>query len=61
MQEKDPVCGMVVDSSTPYKSLYKGTVYYFCGLHCKRAFDENPKIYLERGPTGMPGMQFNEF
>jgi len=44
MQEKDLVGGMVVDSSTPYKSVYKGTVYYFCGLHCKKEFDEKSKV-----------------
>lgn len=51
----DPVCGMEVDTSrTPYKTLYKGVVYYFCSHHCRKAFEENPEYYLRYGPRGMP-------
>ncbi|MFP3045052.1 MAG: YHS domain-containing protein [Thermocladium sp.] len=46
MQIKDPVCGMDVDSSTQYKSLFKGQVYYFCSRECKRKFDASPEKYL---------------
>ncbi|MFP3177641.1 MAG: YHS domain-containing protein [Thermocladium sp.] len=45
MQIKDPVCGMDVDSSTQYKSLFKGQVY-FCSRECKRKFDASPEKYL---------------
>jgi YHS domain-containing protein len=46
---------MEVDTSrTPYKTLYKGTVYYFCSHHCRKAFEENPEYYLRYGPRGMP-------
>ena len=52
---KDPVCGMEVDPSrTQYKVVYKGEVYYFCSLHCKKAFEKDPEYYLKHGPKGMP-------
>ena len=44
---KDPVCGMDVDEKTAAAtSEYKGKVYYFCALGCKRAFDADPEKYL---------------
>ncbi len=51
----DPVCGMQVPVTTPYKTLYKGRVYYFCSEQCKVAFERNPEYYLTHGPVGMPG------
>ena len=49
----DPVCGMKVDSEkAKYKAVYKGKVYYFCSLYCKKAFEENPEYYLVHGPSG---------
>jgi len=54
----DPVCGMEVDPSTAAaKTVYKGTIYYFCSPMCKKAFEERPDYYLEHGPQGMPGME----
>ncbi len=51
----DPVCGMEVDKSTPYKTIYKGKVYYFCSRECLVEFRRRPDYYLEHGPQGMPG------
>ena len=52
---KDPVCGMEVDPGrTQFKVVYKGTIYYFCSLHCKKEFMKNPDYYLKHGPKGMP-------
>lgn len=51
----DPVCGMEVDESTPYKTMYKGKVYYFCSEGCLKAFRRDPEKYLREGPKGMPG------
>jgi YHS domain-containing protein len=46
---------MEVDTEkTPYRSVYKGSVYYFCSQHCKKAFEKNPEFYLKHGPVGMP-------
>ena len=51
----DPVCGMEVDPGTAkYKTVYKGTIYYFCSHHCKVEFEKRPDYYLEHGPQGMP-------
>ncbi|MMZ70112.1 YHS domain protein [compost metagenome] len=51
----DPVCGMSVEESTPYKTIYKGKVYYFCSRMCMEEFKKRPDYYLEKGPQGMPG------
>jgi YHS domain-containing protein len=47
MMAKDFVCGMDVDEKTAqYTTTYNGTIYYFCALGCKKAFDENPEKYV---------------
>ncbi|MCL6430860.1 MAG: YHS domain-containing protein [Anaerolineae bacterium] len=44
----DPVCGVeVVPEETKYKSVYEGQTYYFSSAECKRAFDEDPDLYVE--------------
>jgi len=54
MMVVDPVCGMKIESEkAKYKTVYKGKLYYFCSLQCKRAFEENPEYYLTQGPKGM--------
>lgn len=51
----DPVCGMQVESEeTPYKTVYRGRVHYFCSARCRRAFEADPELYLREGPKGMP-------
>jgi len=50
----DPVCGMEVDETSSYKTMYKGKVYYFCCINCKKAFEKDPEKYLREGPKGMP-------
>ena len=45
---------MEVEESTPYKTMYKGKVYYFCSHHCLKAFQRDPEKYLREGPKGMP-------
>src|SRR5215218_9942287 len=44
---RDPVCGMTVDRTTPFRSEWRGQTYYFCGEGCKRRFDEEPEAYLD--------------
>ena len=52
---KDPVCGMDVDEkSAQHKSDYQGQTYYFCAAGCKRAFESDPKKYLD--PSYKPSM-----
>jgi Cu+-exporting ATPase len=44
---KDLVCGMTIDPATAAgTSEYKGQMYYFCALSCKKSFDEDPEKYL---------------
>ncbi|MEM2130667.1 MAG: YHS domain-containing protein, partial [Candidatus Bathyarchaeia archaeon] len=45
---KDPVCGMIVDASTTYKTSYNGKTYYFCSLRCKKVFESNPRKYITK-------------
>lgn len=52
---KDPVCGMEVDPSTAQqKTEYQGQTYYFCAPGCKRAFESEPRKYLD--PNYKPSM-----
>jgi membrane fusion protein, copper/silver efflux system len=44
--EKDPVCGMDVDSSTAkFKTEYHGKTHYFCSETCRRKFLAEPAKY----------------
>ena len=48
----DPVCGMnVPPGTTEFVTNYQGHSYYFCAEGCRRAFETNPKKYLERKPA----------
>ncbi|MFB0544690.1 MAG: heavy metal translocating P-type ATPase, partial [Asgard group archaeon] len=43
---KDPVCGMYVDEEkTPFKTVIRGRMYYFCSETCLRTF-EKPEVEL---------------
>jgi Cu(I)/Ag(I) efflux system membrane fusion protein len=45
----DPVCGMEVDPArAARKSSYKGKTYYFCSDQCKREFDRDPVLALNK-------------
>lgn len=49
MTVKDPVCGMQVNTDAPSAtSEYKGRMYYFCALGCKKEFDRHPEKYIEK-------------
>lgn len=44
----DPVCGMSVNpESTKIRSVIEGQHYYFCAEGCRKAFEKNPKKFLE--------------
>ena len=52
----DPVCGMkVVPGETKLVALYKGHSYWFCAESCRKAFEANPKRYLEPKPDKPKG------
>ncbi|MBI4328637.1 MAG: YHS domain-containing protein [Chloroflexi bacterium] len=49
---KCAVCATYVRESTaPAISEYKGQVYYFRSLRCKRDFDRNPSRYVVARPV----------
>lgn len=43
---KDPICGMVVDKSTPLRTVRNGRTYYFCSVGCQSTF-ESPETELK--------------
>jgi YHS domain-containing protein len=51
----DPVCGEVVEPSTPWKAVFRDNVYYFHSDGCRGRFAANPDYYAfgpfpDRGP-----------
>lgn len=47
--QKDPVCGMMVDPKTAkHTADYDGTTYYFCSKGCREKFLKEPAKYLAR-------------
>lgn len=41
----DPVCGMPVDRSSPYRARFEGHDYAFCSEGCLDKFDEMPEAF----------------
>jgi YHS domain-containing protein len=53
--EKDPVCGMDVDTTaTDLKLEHDGTTYWFCGKGCYLEFRDDPERFLD--PDYEPSM-----
>lgn len=53
--EKDPVCGMEVDTTaTDLKLEHDGTTYWFCGRGCYLEFRDDPERFLD--PEYEPSM-----
>jgi P-type Cu+ transporter len=53
--EKDPVCGMDVDTTDAAgQSDFNGKTYYFCSDSCKEQFDENPQQFAGDRGQGAP-------
>lgn len=50
-QLKDPVCGMVVKSSSPHHHAYHGQHFYFCNPKCLDKFRADPARYLSPAPA----------
>ena len=49
MKHTDPVCGMQVDESTPYKSKRGDETIYFCSAACQQKYDKNPEMSPKAG------------
>ena len=54
---EDPVCHMQVDPSTPYKTLYRGHLFFFHSKQCKREFDINPQLWISVSHAEMTSAQ----
>ncbi len=53
--EKDPVCGMDVDTTTTdLKIDHDGKIYWFCGKGCMLEFRDDPERFLD--PDHVPSM-----
>jgi xanthine dehydrogenase accessory factor len=47
----DPICGMLVEIATArHRSEAAGRTTYFCCLHCKETFEQDPQRYLAGRP-----------
>lgn len=44
----DPVCGMIVDTSTATAAVERGHTFYFCSTSCRERFEAAPERYIER-------------
>jgi len=47
---KDPVCGAILEDSTPRRSTYEGRNYAFCSDACRMKFEQAPERFL--APAG---------
>ena len=48
----DPVCHMDVDpATTKYASEYRRETFFFCSLMCRKAFEDDPRHYLDHRRT----------
>lgn len=47
---KDPVCGMLIESTTAEGGCYEyeGVSYYFCSTDERERFERNPRNFLEK-------------
>ena len=43
---KDPVCGMMIDSTGKQPFRFEGKDYFFCSASCALEFRENPRKFL---------------
>lgn len=49
----DPVCKMEVEErQAAATSEYQGKKYYFCAVGCQKAFDKDPRKYLDEMEMG---------
>ena len=53
-QERDPVCGMMVDPNGAPSASHQGKTYYFCCEGCRERFIASPEAYLNRKPFELP-------
>ncbi|MBI2717662.1 MAG: YHS domain-containing protein [Rhizobiales bacterium] len=45
-KDKDPVCGMIVETTTAETSVHAGRLYRFCSTNCRDRFEASPASYV---------------
>jgi YHS domain-containing protein len=45
-KDKDPVCGMVVETATAKTSVHAGRLYHFCSANCRDRFEASPASFI---------------
>jgi YHS domain-containing protein len=61
MQFRDPVCGMIVDSSTAgAEATHQSQHHYFCSSACRDRFQANPAEYLSNPRNQSGDMERHE-
>ncbi len=49
---EDPVCCVPITfEDETWVARYHGHIYYFCSLHCKQEFDQDPQAYFAPPPA----------
>jgi YHS domain-containing protein len=56
-KDKDPVCGMIVETATAKTSMYAGRLYYFCSTSCRDKFEASQASYINPESTGTSGKE----
>jgi YHS domain-containing protein len=54
-KDKDPVCGMTVETAEAKTSVYAGRLYHFCSTSCRDRFEASPVSYISstcKAPKG---------
>ena len=54
-KDKDPVCGMTVETATAKTAAHAGHVYYFCSSACRDKFEASPETYLGKSTNTRMG------
>lgn len=45
-EDRDPVCGSIVDTRGAKPTVHDGDVYYFCSRECREVFEAAPALHL---------------
>lgn len=45
-KDKDPVCGMIVETAKAKTSVHAGRLYHFCSTGCRDKFEASPGRYI---------------
>jgi YHS domain-containing protein len=52
VEQKDPVCGMSVNTTQAKSALYADRPYYFCSPACREKFEARPNTFIQPAITG---------